>query len=354
MKNGQIPDHWQLWLWIGIAALILAALARQSAIDTGSMSTFNANLVFGGIIALFGLLYLALHEFLTKKFGTLIVSGLETFFRWLGLKEGQPLQEISEPEPIPLPTEPIQQLAQPIEPPVPAETIESGIVKIETPTPKKIVIDYEERKAQHKQKQEDRAYQKEENVIKYIGYTLAPLVELNVLNKIIDAVTAYIHADGVPEFYDDEAIELPDTLTTMDMMHFGWNIAKPFKKPNPHTAHFLKQVFAQKFKDVEVCTIERKLKYQGSQGTIKINENVARFEIPSDGEDLDTDAETTTVKKTKTSKSTPKKETKSKKSSNRANNLNPAMIAAYADMDIQPYNFGDNILEDDGYNDPMW
>ena len=69
MKNGQIPDHWQLWLWIGIAALILAALARQSAIDTGGMSTFNANLVFGGIIVLFGLLYLALHEFFTKKFG---------------------------------------------------------------------------------------------------------------------------------------------------------------------------------------------------------------------------------------------------------------------------------------------
>ena len=62
------------------------------------------------------------------------------------------------------------------------------------------------RKAQHKQKQEDRAYQKEENVIKYIVYILAPLVELNVLNKIIDAVTAYIHAEGVPEFYDDEAI----------------------------------------------------------------------------------------------------------------------------------------------------
>lgn len=354
MKNGQIPDHWQLWLWIGIAALILAALARQSAIDTGGMSTFNANLVFGGIIALFGLLYLALHEFLTKKFGTLIVSGLETFFRWLGLKEKYPLQEITEPEPISLPAEPIQQPVQHIEPIAAAETIESDIVKIETPTPRKIIIDYEERKAQHKQKQEDRAYQKEENVIKYIGYTLAPLVELNVLNKIIDAVTAYIHTEGVPEFYDDEAIELPDTLTTMDMMHFGWNIAKPFKKPNPHTAHFLKQVFAHKFKDVEVCTIERKLKYQGSQGTIKINENVARFEIPADGEELDTEKGTTTVKKTKTSKSTPKKETKSKKSSSRANNLNPAMMAAYADMDIQPYNLGDNILEDDGYSDPMW
>lgn len=354
MKNGQIPDHWQLWLWIGIAALILAALARQSAIDTGGMSTFNANLVFGGIIALFGLLYLALHEFLTKKFGTLIVSGLESFFRWLGLKEGQPLQEITEPEPLPLQAEPVQQLVQSIEQPAPAETIESGIVKIETPTPRKIVIDYDERKAKQKQKIEDRAYQKEENVIKYIGYTLAPLVELSVLDKIIDAVTAYIHSEGVPEFYDDESIPLPDTLTTMDMMHFGWNIAKPFKKPNPHTAHFLKQVFAQKFKDVEVCTIERKLKYQGSQGTIKINENVARFEIPTEDEDSSVEKETVVTKKAKAPKSTEKKQPKPTKRTNRQNNSKSAMAMAFADMDIQPYNLGDNILEEDNYSDPMW
>ncbi len=120
---------------------------------------------------------------------------------------------------------------------------------------------------------------------------------MSVLDKIIDAVTAYIHSEGVPEFYDDESIPLPDTLTTMDMMHFGWNIAKPFKKPNPHTAHFLKQVFAQKFKDVEVCTIERKLKYQESQGTIKINENVARFEIPTEDEDSSEEKETVVTKK---------------------------------------------------------
>lgn len=30
------------------------------------------------------------------------------------------------------------------------------------------------------------------------------------------------------------------------------------------------------------------------------------------------------------------------------------MAAAFVDMDIPPYNLGDNILEDDGYSDPMW
>lgn len=44
MKNGHLPDHWQIWLWIGIAALILAAVARQYAIDIRGMSGFNANL----------------------------------------------------------------------------------------------------------------------------------------------------------------------------------------------------------------------------------------------------------------------------------------------------------------------
>lgn len=46
-------------------------------------------------------------------------------------------------------------------------------------------------------------------------------VDKHIVEKIIDAVTSFIHTQGVPEFYDDEAIDLLDTLTTTDMMHFG-------------------------------------------------------------------------------------------------------------------------------------
>ena len=39
MKNGHLPDHWQIWLWIGIAALILAAVARQYVINRSTNSS---------------------------------------------------------------------------------------------------------------------------------------------------------------------------------------------------------------------------------------------------------------------------------------------------------------------------
>ena len=346
MKNGQLPDHWQLWLWIGLAALLLAAFARQSAIDTGGMSGFNANLVFIGVIVVIGLLYMAFKDVFSDEKESAIVAKIDKLFRKLGFqpKEVAPVVE-TKPEQIehkPTITDELQ--AVNIEPET--RVVDTDIVKIETPTPKKIVIDYEGRREQAKKQQDNRAYEKEEHVILYVGYTLSPFVDKHIVEKVIDAVTSFIHTQGVPEFYDDEVIDLPDTLTTTDMMHFGWNIAKPFKKSNPHTSHFLKQVFAHKFKDVEVCTIERKLKSNGTQGNIKINENVARFEIPTENEPVEKD-EHEAIHKIK--KTIPKKVTKVTKSSKRSKSANPAMMAALADMELEPYSPGDSILDDDGY-----
>lgn len=158
---------------------------------------------------------------------------------------------MSEPSPVQSQLEP--EHVENIQQPLPEQSEQSaiipqpGIVKIETPTPKKIVIDYEGRREQAKKRQEDRAFEKEANVILYVGYTMSPFVDKEVVEKIIDAVTEFIHTSGVPEFPEESAIRLPDELTTTDMMHFGWNIAKPFKKYNLHTAHFLKQIFAHTF-----------------------------------------------------------------------------------------------------------
>ena len=83
MKNGHLPDHWQIWLWIGIAALILAAVARQYAIDIRGMSGFNANLIFLGVFVVFALLYLAFQEFISRTLGTALVKCFEKLFKWL-------------------------------------------------------------------------------------------------------------------------------------------------------------------------------------------------------------------------------------------------------------------------------
>lgn len=350
MKNGHLPDHWQIWLWIGIAALILAAVARQYAIDIRGMSGFNANLIFLGVFVVFALLYLAFQEFISRTLGTALVKCFEKLFKWLGFKQREPenIEPVSKPEEItetPPASVPIQQPQSAIT----TETApQNGIVKIETPTPKKIVIDYEGRREEAKKRQEDRAYEKEANVILYVGYTMSPFVDKEVVEKIINIVTEFIHTSGVPDFSEDMAIRLPAELTTSDMMHFGWNIAKPFNKYNLHTAHFLKQAFPYTFKDVEVCTIERKLTCNGTQGRIKIDKNVGSFKIPDENAEVETPTDKATVKTASEKKpSKPKKASKSAKKPKRAMS---AMEAAMMDMEIDPYNPGDEIVEEpDGY-----
>ena len=138
MKNGHIPEHWQLKLWIGLAALALAAVARQSAIDTGGMSSFNANLIFIGIIVAFVLLYLGFSDFFIKNFE----SAFQIVFKWLGFQEQQPVkladaelstESLSIPEDSTVkPTEQIQQATTEVQVAEPTlETTQTGIVKIE-------------------------------------------------------------------------------------------------------------------------------------------------------------------------------------------------------------------------------
>lgn len=353
MKNGQIPDHWQLWLWIGLAALILAALARQSAIDTAGISAFNANLIFGGIIVIFGLLYLALHGVLTQKLGMIIAEGFEIIFKWLGFKQKEPTIEVeSTVEAVTLPIDEVNTENSIAEPTVEQIAHTSAeIVKIETPVPDKIVIDYGSRRDEAKKRHEERQKKKETNVIQYVGYTMSEFVKPDIVEKIIDRVTDFINCNGVPEYTEADAIDLPDDLTTTEMMHFGWNIAKPFKKYNLHIAHFLKGVFPNTFKDAEVCSIERKVSCNPQQGRIKINKDVENFVIPSsDNVDLSQPEEQkVTEKKALKKKSEPKKTEKKSKSTKTSKKANSAMAAAFADMELEPYCLGDNILDDDCY-----
>lgn len=355
MKNGHLPDHWQLWAWLTVVAILVAALARQIAIDAFTVSDFNANLIFVGSLLGVILLYLGFQEFFERLIIPLVSAGATALMKKLGIKiPSKPLpvtvkESTEQAATIPLPQETAP--AEIHQAPIP----EGGIVKIETPTPKKIVIDYESRREEAKRRQDDKIYQKEENVILYVGYTMSPFVDKDVVEKIINAVTEYIHATGIPEFSEKDSVMLPDTLTTQDMMHFGWNIAKPFKKYNLHTAHFLKQIFPHKFSGVEVCTIERKLSYEGWKGNIKINKDVANFTIPSEDDRVEeTTPESTTGEekspKAKTEKASTKRTRKASGNSNRTNNANPAMAAAFADMDIEPYCLGDNIIEEDTYS----
>ena len=53
-------------------------------------------------------------------------------------------------------------------------------------------------------------------------------------------------------------------IRTIDLMHYAWNIGNLFKKKGIDTATFIKQVFADALVDVEISTIIRKLRMEGT------------------------------------------------------------------------------------------
>lgn len=66
-------------------------------------------------------------------------------------------------------------------------------------------------------------------------------------------------------------------LTTVDIYHFGWNIWNFFKPRNQmEVAQFLKSVFADLLKDVQVESIKKHLKDDELKGVIKIQESLIR------------------------------------------------------------------------------
>jgi len=67
-----------------------------------------------------------------------------------------------------------------------------------------------------------------------------------------------------------------ETLSTTDLMHFGWNVWSYHKGRNQRkdVAKFLKTVFSENFKEMEETTIEKLLSSRKNEGLIKINENL--------------------------------------------------------------------------------
>jgi len=67
-----------------------------------------------------------------------------------------------------------------------------------------------------------------------------------------------------------------NTLKTIDLMHFGWNVWHHYRGNNQRkdVAKFLKIVFSESFKEMEESTIEKLLSSRKEEGLIKIEDNL--------------------------------------------------------------------------------
>ena len=234
--------------------LALSAGARKLAIDYG-WSDFNANILFIVSFIALSIAYLVFHELSVKLFQPLF----DKLFKKLGFT-----------------------------PRADNETKDE-----------RIVIDYAATREERIRKQEKRYMVLEGRVIQYVGDTISPYMTDSALSKFVELCCEFFHMKLAPDFQASDALKVSDELSTMDLMHFGWSIAKPFRKPCGHTALFLKQVFPDVFRNTEVFTIEKKLCLSPMQGRIKINRNVDKYGMTESLVDTQTTVKTSKKIKTK-------------------------------------------------------
>ena len=135
--------------------------------------------------------------------------------------------------------------------------VEAPVVECPELTPPPVPSTYKQYRKEALQARAEEEQAKLEVVTEYTQRTLAPYMSEAELNKLCLQVSLFLAYDWANE--RGESVKVSPEIKSIDLMHFGWNIAQPFKKSRKEIASFLKQTFAQTLADVEVSTLQRKL-----------------------------------------------------------------------------------------------
>ena len=109
--------------------------------------------------------------------------------------------------------------------------------------------------------------------ILYTQETFAPYISDTDMNLLCKNIEIYAAGNSI-EGKTIQPVRVKD-LTTIDICHFGWNIWNHFDITDQWgIARFLKSVFEDKLKDVELKTIKKKLKIFEPNSTIQIQESL--------------------------------------------------------------------------------
>lgn len=135
-------------------------------------------------------------------------------------------------------------------------------------------VNYENYKTAAQHKIEAEQSRTLENVLHYTHQELSLYMEEANIKQLCQHIQLFQFATE----QECEQINTPVTvdakLKSIDLMHFGWNIGNQFKKSGIETATFIKQVFVAPFEKVEISTIKRKLRVEGTC-KIKLSETLS-------------------------------------------------------------------------------
>ena len=111
-----------------------------------------------------------------------------------------------------------------------------------------------------------------EKIISYTKQTMVAYMSEEDLNRLCAYIVEYSSGDTLQKI---SPVKVDSQLKSIDIMHFGWNIGKAFGRKRIHTATFIKNVFADALRGLEISTIERKMSHTESVCHIKLNGNLS-------------------------------------------------------------------------------
>ena len=227
-----------IYMLCGCAGIVIAALARLSALKLG-LDVFTANLVFVVFIAIAVSIFLSIQ--LTIK---------NLMFPWikkLVLKTPRFSNKREETPPL---------------------------VEINTTEQESVASLEDWRKEQLHNKVEE----KERKLKVALRYSKKTFVSYASDEQIDILCEDIIHYANKLDLNNLKPVIIKSDLSTLDLLHFGWNIWNHFRISNQNNAaYFLKLVFAVPLKDMEVETIKKHLKDDELKGIIKIQEDVSKY-----------------------------------------------------------------------------
>ncbi len=233
MKNNRL-EYIILYVLVASASLIIATLARLSAVSLG-VDNFTAFIVFIVVLCIEVAIYLSIH---------VVLQGL--MLPWIArqlLKVPYFKNKIKS-------TPPIDKIAnQTTEPPS--------------------LADIRNEQLQNKAKERE---EKLNIALNYTRKTFAPYISDEQIEFL--CVNLQLYADKL-NLEKLHSIKISKDLSSVDISHFGWNIWNHFSVGKRiEIAHFLKRVFPDILKDVEVESIKSHLKDDELKGIIKIQKSL--------------------------------------------------------------------------------
>ncbi|GAB6012811.1 hypothetical protein [Viscerimonas tarda] len=243
MKQNSLLQYIVLYMIVACVALAIATLARVFTVSIG-FDSFTTFMVFIIVLAVLVVVYLSIHVVLQNTMLPWIGKGLSKipYFR--------------------------KRIEQRQVPPVVVELqIEENEVETDIPEPNVSLEDI------RNEQQKDIAKEQDEKLNVALDDTRKSFV-LYLSDEDLDIlcqnVRAYMNRLEDRELKPVKVKE----LSALDLRHYGWNIWNYFKPRNQmDIANFLKIVFPDIFRGVEVVSIKRHLKDDELKGIIKIQES---------------------------------------------------------------------------------